>query len=133
MEEIKTNNVTNNPSKTDNVKKTDSSKKKSKKISLIFNYIVKHRFWITVISLLIFSIICFALVGYYGKYLFNPIPHAATTNPETYFSMSWWRMYFIMSVLFALIAIYMIFKKYWKGFKSLFKHKTKTKTEKSDK
>ena len=44
MEEIKTNNVTNNPSKTDNVKKTDSSKKKSKKISLIFNYIVKHRF-----------------------------------------------------------------------------------------
>ena len=142
MEEIKTNNVTNNPSKTDNlneimqninVKKTDSSKKKSKKISLIFNYIVKHRFWITVISLLIFSIICFALVGYYGKYLFNPIPDAATTNPETYFSMSWWRMYFIMSVLFALIAIYMIFKKYWKGFKSLFKHKTKTKTEKSDK
>lgn len=133
MEEIKTNNVTNNPSKTDNVKKIDSSKKKSKKISLIFNYIVKHRFWITVISLLIFSIICFALVGYYGKYLFNPIPDAATTNPETYFSMSWWRMYFIMSVLFALIAIYMIFKKYWKGFKSLFKHKTKTKTEKSDK
>ena len=133
MEEVKTNNVTNNPSKTDNVKKTDSSKKKSKKISLIFNYIVKHRFWITVISLLIFSIICFALVGYYGKYFFNPIPDAATTNPETYFSMSWWRMYFIMSVLFALIAIYMIFKKYWKGFKSLFKHKTKTKTEKSDK
>ena len=133
MEEIKTNNVANNPSKTDNVKKTDSSKKKSKKISLIFNYIVKHRFWITVISLLIFSIICFALVGYYGKYLFNPIPDAATTNPETYFSMSWWRMYFIMSVLFALIAIYMISKKYWKGFKSLFKHKTKTKTEKSDK
>ena len=82
---------------------------------------------------MIFSIICFALVGYYGKYLFNPIPDAATTNPETYFSMSWWRMYFIMSVLFALIAIYMIFKKYWKGFKSLFKHKTKTKTEKSDK
>ena len=133
MEEIKTNNVTNNPSKTDNVKKTDSAKQKSKQIAVIFNYIVKHRFWITVISLLIFSIICFALVGYYGKYLFNPIPDAATTNPETYFSMSWWRMYFIMSVLFALIAIYMIFKKYWKGFKSLFKHKAKTKTEKTDK
>ena len=47
MEEIKTNNVTNNPSKTDNVKKTDSiiNKKMNsdKKITKYQNEIIKER------------------------------------------------------------------------------------------